>query len=126
MTTTSSPRVKAVWRARRELDPAADVLDAIWVRHRDVTLARVVAVETPSRTGCRVGRMTSCRERGVSAAHKLAGSCGMFGFPVAGEIAGRLEDALSGPLDPSRDDFRALAGLVDALRRALDGRAPEV
>jgi HPt (histidine-containing phosphotransfer) domain-containing protein len=61
-----------------------------------------------------------CRERAARAAHKLAGSSGTFGFPVAGEIAGRLEDALAGADPPSPEEYPGLADLVLALRLELD------
>ncbi len=109
-----------------ELDPAAAVLEAIWARHRDETLARVGAVDDAVQDGVSGRADDERRERAVSDAHKLAGSCPTFGFRVAGEIAARLEDALSGSRNPSPDDYRALAGLVRALRRALDGPAAEV
>ncbi|MEA2373324.1 MAG: hypothetical protein QOH12_3718 [Solirubrobacteraceae bacterium] len=102
----------------------AAAVSAIWRRHRAEILGQVGAVEDAVRDGVAGRSDNGGRERGGRAAHKLAGSCGTFGFPVAGEIAGRVEDALCGSCGPSADQYLALVGLAHALRRALESGSP--
>ncbi len=102
----------------------AAAVAVVWRRHRAEILRQVGALEDAVGDGLAGRPDKGSRERGGRAAHKLAGSCGTFGFPVAGEIAGRVEDALCGSVRPSTDQYVALAGMVQALRRALETGSP--
>jgi HPt (histidine-containing phosphotransfer) domain-containing protein len=102
----------------------AAALAAIWIRHRPTILADVATLDEAVQNGLAGRPDEGRRERAGQAAHKLAGSAGTFGFPIVGEIAGRLEDALTGSAPPASDRYVALAELVRALRRELDAGLP--
>ncbi|HEY5196790.1 MAG TPA: Hpt domain-containing protein [Solirubrobacteraceae bacterium] len=105
---------------------AAAALNAVWIKHRETVIAAVDTVDDAVQNGLAGRPDDGHRERAGRAAHKLAGSSGTFGFPIAGEIASRLEAALSGSPPSSLDQYPALAELVIALRRELDASPPQV
>jgi hypothetical protein len=100
---------------------AAAALSAIWVRHRGEIMLAVDALAAAVADGLAGQLDDSQRERASGHAHRLAGSAGTFGFAAAGEIAAELEQALSGRFAPPPGACPALAELVAALRRELDG-----
>jgi HPt (histidine-containing phosphotransfer) domain-containing protein len=98
---------------------AGEALRAIWIRNREEILAAVATVDDAVENGLAGRPDDGRRELAVRAAHRLAGSSGTFGFPLAGEIAGRLEVSLSGSGSPSAEEYRGMADLVLILGREL-------
>jgi HPt (histidine-containing phosphotransfer) domain-containing protein len=98
---------------------AAEALRAIWIRRREEILAAVATLDDAVENGLAGRPDEGRRELAVRAAHRLAGSSGTFGFPLAGEIAGRLEVSLSGSGSPSAEEYRGMADLVLILGREL-------
>ncbi|MGH2839544.1 MAG: diguanylate cyclase [Solirubrobacteraceae bacterium] len=64
------------------------------------------------------------RQSAECAAHKLAGSLGMFGFPRGSELARELELTLASPQRPADTDAARLASLVQALDAELERPPP--
>jgi chemotaxis protein histidine kinase CheA len=114
----AGPAAPACAAAGSEL-AAGRALEAIWIRNRGEILAAVDTVDDAVAHASAGAPDDGRRERAGRAAHKLAGSAGTFGFRAAGEIAARLEEALSGCDPPSTDRYPPLAELVLALRREL-------
>ncbi len=77
-------------------------MDAIWARRRPQVLERVAEVE---RAAVAVaggdGHEPEVIEAGRAAAHRLAGSLGMFGSAAGSTYASQLEDALTTGADPA-------------------------
>jgi HPt (histidine-containing phosphotransfer) domain-containing protein len=95
-------------------DPyTADLLAQMWERFRPLAHERLALLDEAT-AAAEAGTLTpELRERGASAAHKLAGSLGSFGREGSDE-AKRAELLLAGPADPA-----ALRALVDALRSRM-------
>ncbi len=77
-------------------------MDAIWDRRRPQVLERVAEVE---RAAAAVaggdGDEPEVIEAGRAAAHRLAGSLGMFGSAAGSAYASQLEDVLTPGADPA-------------------------
>jgi chemotaxis protein histidine kinase CheA len=103
-----------------ERGDVADELAVLWRRHRPEALARVRLLDEAIAT-LREGKLSDelC-EAARSAAHKLKGSSGPYGFSVAGRIAGELEDVLAGDRQVAVDRAAELASMVAELRTALE------
>ncbi len=91
-------------------------LSALWERHRETNLERVSIVEETAAAVVRGSLSDDARNEGVSAAHKLAGSLGTFGFEAGSGIALQVEAMLK----DAASDPRALAEAVGELRSAID------
>ena len=97
----------------RETDLA---MAALWKQHRSNSLERIETVEETVATIIRGTATTERLEPGISAAHKLAGSLGTFGYEEGSRIALAVETLL-------RDhgtDGRELAEAVARLRAAVE------
>ena len=103
-------------------DPSvSSAIAALWASQRGEMLSRVELLEDAV-AALLEGTLDADRRREAErAAHKIAGSAGSFGFPESSRHAKTLEDALSGPAPA---DTPKLTGVVQALRRDLEGKPP--
>lgn len=86
-------------------------MEAIWATFRPATLARLDALDAALEDDADA----DARNRGITEAHKLAGSLGTFGLHTATDDARAIEERLEapGPLPSAvRDELRALARRV--------------
>lgn len=110
---------------KREAEPPAEsvaakterVLAAMWVRNKPTIAERVAVLRTACDTISKAGSLAqSQREEAISAAHKLAGVLGMFGFPEGTEAARKIELLLESAPPPLSLAQEMAAGVV-ALER---------
>ena len=103
--------------APQKSDEVRSALGKVWLNSRPEALERLATLEhftetlrsgTPDRDAC---------ERALSAAHRLSGSLGMFGFDEASFCAAEIEGLLSAGRTP---DAAAMAGLVGRLGKLLE------
>ena len=96
----------------------------IWEERKESVVGRIAALDAAA-SALAEGRLEDEQRRHAEGeAHKLAGSTGMFGFPLASDMAQEIEAMLSKPL-PSSESTR-LATLAAALRSELEGpRRPD-
>ena len=100
-------------------------LAELWAEQRDTALERVAVLEDAAAALAAGTLDDQLREAARSAAHKLHGSAGTYGFHRASELAGELEDALAaGPVDGERT--QQIAGIVLALRTELEGEQKQM
>lgn len=91
-------------------------LAILWQRHRQSILDRISLLESTSANVLRGVLDERSIAEGVSAAHKLAGSLGTFGFDAGSRSALEAESLLREPVV----DGRLLAEAVMALRASVD------
>jgi HPt (histidine-containing phosphotransfer) domain-containing protein len=96
---------------------------ALWERFRGTTAERVDALEAGIRA-LRADR-SAPRAEAVSAAHKLAGSLGTFGFPEASRLARECESLLGSPAPLTPPELDLLTAHAASIRAELD-RPPTV
>ncbi len=96
-------------------------LGAIWARRRPQVLERVEEVERAVAVLAAGAPDPARIEAGRAAAHRLAGSLGMFGSPEGSAVASELETLLA----PGADPVRA-ARLLARLRAAVPPAGPGV
>ncbi len=89
-------------------------LGAIWARRRPQVLERVEEVERAVATLAAGAPDAAVIEAGRAAAHRLAGSLGMFGSPEGSAVASELETLLAPGADPG-----LAARLAARLREAV-------
>lgn len=109
-------RIQATVAAQKS-DEVRSALEKVWLSSRPEALGRLVTLKrfTDSlRTGT---PDQDSWERALSAAHRLSGSLGMFGFGEASVCAAEIEALLAGG---STLDVATLARLVERLRRLLE------
>lgn len=90
-------------------------LGRLWTKYRPVNEARLAAVEAAATLLVRGERSGREIEEGLRAAHKLAGSLGMFGHTGASAIAREAEQILASPAP----DARRLREIVATIRREV-------
>jgi HPt (histidine-containing phosphotransfer) domain-containing protein len=96
-------------------------LDRLWLKYRPVNAARLAAVEAAVAAGSAgATEEPAGLEEGRRAAHKLAGSLGMFDYTRASDLVRKTEQILCSPAP----DFRRAAVLVAAIRSEV--HLPEV
>ncbi len=105
--------------ARAVTDDARERLDAIWARRRPQVLERVEEVERTAAALAAGEAAPEVVDAGRAAAHRLAGSLGMFGSPEGSACASQLEELLAPGADPGR-----AAALAARLRAAVPPVAP--
>jgi HPt (histidine-containing phosphotransfer) domain-containing protein len=87
-------------------DKTAKLLAGLWLRNRPIVEERIAVLDRAA-DAASVGLLEeSLRKEGVSAAHKLAGSLGMYGYEEGTRIAREMEVLLS---STSSDGFRLQA-----------------
>ncbi len=92
-------------------------LAMLWQRHRQTNLDRISLLEETAADVLRGVVDDDATAAGASAAHKLAGSLGTFGFDAGSRAALEAETLLREPVI----DGRLLAEAVTALRASVDG-----
>ncbi len=91
-------------------------IDAIWARSRDAVFARVTVIEDAS-IALSAGELATDQRRDAEReAHRLAGTAGTFGYPLATDAAREIEQLLLG------DAAIAPAGIQRIAQLALDLR----
>ena len=93
----------------------AAAVAAAWEESRPRIMGRVAALAAAAAAERDGGLDAATRRDAEAEAHKLAGSLGMFGFPLGSELAHEIEVRLEGDV-PIAADFPAL---VDRLVAAL-------
>jgi diguanylate cyclase (GGDEF)-like protein len=91
-------------------------LAILWQRHRQTNLDRISLLEMTTANVLRSVIDDASIAEGVSAAHKLAGSLGTFGFDAGSRAALEAESLLREPII----DGRLLAESVTALRTSVE------
>lgn len=102
-------------------------LAELWEHQRAEALARVAVLEDAV-AAIVVGQLTDDeRKDALTAAHKLHGSAGIYGFHRASELAAQLEDLLASEGAVPAGSTPQLASTVLALRTQLEGesRSPD-
>ena len=103
----------------------AAALAAVWERFRDGTLAKVAAIEEAT-IALLEGRLSpEQRQLAEREAHKLAGSCGTFGFPYSSQLAREIETRLGSEAPPASDAVLISEKLM-AMRQDLAGQPQPV
>ena len=89
----------------------AAAVAAAWEEARPRIMGRVAALEAAAAAVRDGGLDTEMRRSAEAEAHKLAGSLGMFGFPLGSELAHEIETRLDGDGPIPAD----LVALIDRL-----------
>jgi two-component system, OmpR family, response regulator len=117
--------------AEKEQSLDARLVD-IWQRTNQKSLEKVATLEQAIRS-FQSGNFDQTEFRqAATAAHKLAGSLGTFGFEVGSHIAGQIEDLLQAKLQAAiapHDEpqwLQQLAKFVESLRQELAGEPSQV
>lgn len=98
-------------------DAARTAAIAMWEQFKQPIMERVIVLDQAV-AGLATGDLPeSLRQSAANAAHKLAGSLAMFGFPAGSQVGRELEKALQNPLEPS--DANRLKALVTELHHIL-------
>lgn len=90
-------------------------LREVWMRTRSIIEERISVLENAVSALQSAPLSADQRESGISAAHKLAGSLGMFGLNDSSEFARTIENALA----LESPDPQAVAQLLARLRAAV-------
>lgn len=98
-------------------DKTASLLAALWVRIRPIVEERFASLdEAAAAAAAESGSLNAeVRAEGMSSAHKLAGSLGMYGFDEGTRIAREIEVLLGG----ANPDALHLRSLIAELRAAV-------
>ena len=96
-------------------EKTASLLAAIWQRNRALVEERLALLDQAAAAAVAGALSDSLRQEASGAAHKLAGSLGMYGYDEGTRIAREMEVLLGeSALDPAR-----LGDLAAALRKAI-------
>jgi HPt (histidine-containing phosphotransfer) domain-containing protein len=99
-------------------DEVRSALEKVWLNSRPEALGRVATLERFAEN-LRSGTSDQPSwESALSAAHRLAGSLGMFGFNDASSCAATIEALLGNGATP---DVPTMLSLVERLRMLLEG-----
>ena len=107
--------------APQKSDEVRSALEKVWFNSRPEALERVATLQRFAenlRSGAHDRRAW---ESALSAAHRLAGSLGMFGFNEASSCAAEIEALLGNGPTP---DVATTVALVERLRMLLEGTQP--
>ena len=97
-------------------------LDTMWVRHRSQILERVAVLEAAASSVAAKNLSANEREAAQAAAHKLAGTLGMFNLARGTDLARELEQVYSGESAPPAASGKHLAALAAELRTMIEIR----
>ena len=101
----------------------ARALDQMWERHRAQILERVVVLEAAATAVAANHLKASEREAAQAAAHKLAGTLGMFNLMRGTDLARELEQTFAQrSRTPPATSSRHLASLAAELRAMIENR----
>jgi len=92
------------------------LLSELWQRHLPSTRERLEILNRACQAALANGLEETERAEAQSVAHKLSGNLGMFGYPHAGSIAGKIEEVLK---VPAPEKLPQLEPLVQQLHEAL-------
>jgi HPt (histidine-containing phosphotransfer) domain-containing protein len=87
-------------------DRTRELLARLWKRSLPLLHERLDALDAAAHTEVLPADL---RSYAIDAAHKLAGSLGMFGYPEATDIARKMEQLLEAPGTPSPERLTALS-----------------
>lgn len=108
--------------ASETLDRAApggkDLLAALWERHRDTNLERVQLIEAAALELLDGDLFEARRNAASTAAHKLAGALGTFGFDDGTRLARAAEALLAQPSPDARELSECVVGLLEIIAPA--------
>ncbi len=97
-------------------------LDTMWTRHRSQILERVAVLEAAASAVTANKLSTSDREAAHSAAHKLAGTLGMFNLARGTDLARELELEYSHQAAPPPTSGPRFASMAAELRTMIENR----
>lgn len=99
-------------------------LDQMWARHRSQILERVAVLEAAASAVTAKNLTASECEAAHAAAHKLAGSLGMFNLEHGTDLARELEAAYNVGSPPPPDEANRLVSIAAELRAMIENRKP--
>ena len=106
-------------------DDLAAAVRAIWARRRDSVLERVDVLDHAAAALSGDALDEGLREEAAAEAHRLAGTAGSFGFPLASDLARGLERALEAGAPLDRADGVRLGEAAARIRAELEARPAE-
>ena len=104
----------------------SEALDKMWVRFRPQILERVAVLEAAASALTANNLTASECEAAHSAAHKLAGTLGMFNLERGTNLAREVEAAYAPESPPDPDEAARLASLAAELRAMIESRQPGI
>jgi HPt (histidine-containing phosphotransfer) domain-containing protein len=99
-------------------------LDYMWARHRSQILERVAVLEAAASAVTAKSLTEAEREAAQAAAHKLAGTLGMFNLNRGTDLARELDQAYSSESALAAASGTHLASLAAELRIMIESRQP--
>jgi HPt (histidine-containing phosphotransfer) domain-containing protein len=96
-------------------------LEKVWLNSRPEALGRVATLQRFAENLRSGIPDQQSRQNALSAAHRLSGSLGMFGFNEASSCAAKIEALLG---DGPMPDVATTVALVERLRMLLEGTQP--
>jgi HPt (histidine-containing phosphotransfer) domain-containing protein len=103
--------------APQKSDEVRSALEKVWLNSRPEALRRLATLERFAESLRSGTPDQQSWERALSAAHRLSGSLGMFGFNEASSCAAKIEALLENGPTP---DLPATISLVERLRMLLE------
>lgn len=94
----------------------AAVLSDLWQRHLPVTRERLMTLERAVQQALAGSLDEALRAEAQSAAHKLSGNLGMFGYQEAGDVASEIEHIFK---NPTSENVPHSTVLMHTLQRLL-------
>ncbi len=100
----------------------ARTLDTMWTRHRSQILERVAILEDAASAVAAKILTAAEREAAHAAAHKLAGTLGMFNLKRGTDLARELEQVYAQDSAPPAASGQQLATMATELRTMIENR----
>jgi DNA-binding response OmpR family regulator/HPt (histidine-containing phosphotransfer) domain-containing protein len=100
--------------------PEANVITDTWAQFKDQILDRVSELERLAIEIAKGNLQPDSLGQGLSIAHSLSGSLGMFGFSLSSELARQIERLLTGNPNPTLEQGQWLSSSVAALKQELN------
>jgi HPt (histidine-containing phosphotransfer) domain-containing protein len=123
-----NPNQSADQSPQRSVDPLdakiCEALDRMWVSHRSQILERVSVLESAASAIAAKTLNEAEREAAQAAAHKLAGTLGMFNLNRGTDLARELDLAYSSESTLAAASDKHLASLTSELRTVIESRHP--
>jgi len=110
--------------AKAAPSPVQEMAFAAWSQFKEPMLERLSLIDRAVSL-LQTGSLTpECREQAEQAAHQLAGSLGMFGFPMGSQLSREIENWLQA--NPPSSDIAQLKTLVEQLHQRLQAPPKEL
>lgn len=110
--------------ARADASTAVErALAQAWTEAEPAIQERIDAVEEHVATALLGEANDETRSTAAAAAHKLAGTLGMFGMPAGSTHARELEDLLGTDTEPDARQLERMAALANGIRASFEERA---